>query len=457
MLKNKYLIFLIIVLAFSCDFIKKNKKSYFSGKIIKKTNDKISLLKDQVILKESYVSKEGIFYMSLDSIKDGLYNFKHLPEFQYLIIENGDSLVLRLNAVDFDESLVFTGIGSPKNNYLIDIFLNHENEERFIKSLMMKKPLPFRKSIDSLLDLKISKFKKFKKNNKLNYTSIMIMEHAIKLPLYSNIEAYISGIKQNNVIKNINNNFYDYRDEIDFNIQELSNFKPYLDYIILRTNNQSGIDLNSLSNLYLQFNLDRINFVNSSISNPVIKSQILRYIAFEYLLKENILINIDTFLYEFLKISVNKKNNIEIKQLYENISLLQKGNHIPEIELITVIKENIFINNIYSNKPVIYVFWSYDQNSHQIGLFNKINEFLNTNKKYNFHCININSDVEKWREYLGFIQKNKNIKHFIANDFSIMSKKMVLNNLNKIIITDSKGKIRSISNISSLKSFYLGD
>ena len=34
---------------------------------------------------------------------------------------------------------------------------------------------------------------------------------------------------------------------------------------------------------------------------------------------------------------------------------------------------------------------------------------------------------------------------------------MVLNNLNKIIITDSKGKIRSISNISSLKSFYLGD
>ena len=163
MLKNKYLIFLIIVLAFSCDFIKKNKKSYFSGKIIKKTNDKISLLKDQVILKESYVSKEGIFYMSLDSIKDGLYNFKHLPEFQYLIIENGDSLVLRLNAVDFDESLVFTGIGSPKNNYLIDIFLNHENEERFIKSLMMKKPLPFRKSIDSLIDLKISKFKKFKK------------------------------------------------------------------------------------------------------------------------------------------------------------------------------------------------------------------------------------------------------------------------------------------------------
>ena len=70
----------------------------------------------------------------------------------------------------------------------------------------MKKPLTFRKSIDSLLDLKNSKFKKFKKNNKLNYTSIMIMEHAIKLPLYSNIEAYISGKKQNNVIKNINNN-----------------------------------------------------------------------------------------------------------------------------------------------------------------------------------------------------------------------------------------------------------
>lgn len=454
MLKHKYLIFLIIILAFSCDSVKKNKKSYFSGKIIKKTNDKISLLKDQVILKESYVSQDGTFYMGLDSIKDGLYNFKHLPEFQYLIIENGDSLVLRLNSVDFDESLVFTGTGSPKNNYLIDIFLNHENEERFMKSLMLKKPLPFRNSIDSLLDLKNSRFKKFKQNNKLNYTTIMIMEYAIKLPLYSKIEVYVSANKQSNVIKNINNDFYDYRKEIDFNVQELSNFKPYLDYIILRTNNQSGIDLNSLSNLNLQFNLDRINFVNSLISNPIIKSQILRYIAFEYLLKENRLINIDTFLYTFLKISINKKTNIEIKQLYENISLLQNGNYIPKIELTTENKEIIFSSNIYSEKPIVYVFWSYDQYSHQIGLFTKIHEFLNTNKKYNFHCININSNKKKWKEYLVLIKKNKNIKHFIANDFSIMSKKMVLNNLNKIIITDSKGKISSISDISSLKSLY---
>ena len=454
MLKHKYLIFLIIILAFSCDSVKKNKKSYFSGKIIKKTNDKISLLKDQVILKESYVSQDGTFYMGLDSIKDGLYNFKHLPEFQYLIIENGDSLVLRLNSVDFDESLVFTGTGSPKNNYLIDIFLNHENEERFMKSLMLKKPLPFRNSIDSLLDLKNSRFKKFKQNNKLNYTTIMIMEYAIKLPLYSKIEVYVSANKQSNVIKNINNDFYDYRKEIDFNVQELSNFKPYLDYIILRTNNQSGIDLNSLSNLNLQFNLDRINFVNSLISNPIIKSQILRYIAFEYLLKENRLINIDTFLYTFLKISINKKTNIEIKQLYENISLLQNGNYIPKIELTTENKEIIFSSNIYSEKPIVYVFWSYDQYSHQIGLFTKIHEFLNTNKKYNFYCININSNKKKWKEYLVLIKKNKNIKHFIANDFSIMSKKMVLNNLNKIIITDSKGKISSISDISSLKSFH---
>jgi len=41
----------------------------------------------------------GIFSSSIDNLSNGLYNFVHLPEFQYLIIEKGDSLVLRLNSL----------------------------------------------------------------------------------------------------------------------------------------------------------------------------------------------------------------------------------------------------------------------------------------------------------------------------------------------------------------------
>jgi len=240
-------------------------------------------------------------------------------------------------------------------------------------------------------------------------------------------------------------------------MEELSHFKPYLDYIILRTINESGTDYNSYSNLDLQFNLDRIKFVDLAISNPVVKSTILRYIAFEYLLKENILIDIDTFLNTFLEISEDNKTNIEIEQLYFNITALQVGNTIPDIKIINNNYKTISNRDFNSDKPIIYVFWSYEQNSHQLSLFNRIFKILNKNKNYNFLCININSDKSKWTESLKMIRKRDNIKHFMATDFTSMSKKMILNNLNKVILTDQVGKIISISDIMKLEKSILLD
>ena len=52
-------------------------------------------------------------------------------------------------------------------------------------------------------------------------------------------------------------------------------------------------------------------------------------------------------------------------------------------------------------------------------------------KKFNFYSININDDNTQWIQYLENINKNKNITHFRSTDFNKMSKKMVLNNLNK--------------------------
>ena len=451
-MKKKNLICLMFILLSSCNF-NNNKVSYFTGKIIKKTTDKISILKDEYILNETLISNDGVFFMSLDSIKDGLYNFKHLPEFQYVLFENGDSLVLRLNALDFDESLVFNGKGSSKNNFLIDIFLSHENEENYLNSNFRENPYNFKNIIDSLLNIKQLQFEDFKKLKKSNKTSELIIEHAIKLPLYLKLEAYLSGLKTKEELNMSSENFYNFRSDINLNIEELSNFKPYLDYIILRTNNESRIDFNSFSNLDLEFNLDRIKFVNTTIINPVLKSKILRYIAFEYLLKEDILIDIETFLNMFLEISVDQKTNLEIKQLYSNISFLQKDKYLPEIELTNTYGKSKNITDFISNKPIIYIFWSYELNSHKITLFDKVFDFIKSNNKYNFHCININSSKIKWRESLSFIKKNNNIKHFIANDFNNMSKKMILNNLNKTIKTDRKGKIISISSINNLNKF----
>jgi hypothetical protein len=49
------------------------------------------------------------FLKNLKNIQPGIYRIEHIPENQYIIIENGDSLWIRVNVEDFKESLTFSG------------------------------------------------------------------------------------------------------------------------------------------------------------------------------------------------------------------------------------------------------------------------------------------------------------------------------------------------------------
>ena len=443
-MKKIFLTFIILLISCSNE-----QDTYIGGKILKKNNNEIFIRKDENLIKKININEAGIFFSKLDSVDDGLYNFFHLPEFQYLILEKGDSLILRLNVLDFDESLVFTGKGSSKNNYLIDIFLKHEEEEIFIKSKSNLKEKEFKKITDSLLKNKTDEYVRFIKNNSTTKTTKLILKHAIKLPVYSSLETYISNLELNLNSSEI----YDFRNDIDLNIGSLSNFKPYLDYIISRIFNESSQFQNKKNISKLDYNLNRIDFVKKNIFQAIIRSKILRYIAYEYLLEESNLVNIDTFLNKFLETSKNEKTNAEINQLFSNIISLQSGNIIPEIELID--KNNSIIKTTgFDNKnPVIFVFWSYEQNSHQIGLFKRINRILDYNKNYDFHAININTDNGKWKNIINKYKNRTHLNHFRSVNFENMSKKMILNNLNKVIITNKKGEINKILTINELETY----
>lgn len=443
MLKIKILILCIVFL--SCN---SEKQTYFNGKIIKPTNKEIILLKDELIIKKIPIDDNGIFNSSIEIINDGLYNFIHLPEFQYLIINKGDSLSLRLNSLDFDESLVFSGVGSEKNNFLIDIFLDHENEESFIRSNYNIPGIEFYEIIDSILNYKTLKFKKFTSNVKLNKTSSLIIENAIKLPLLSHIERYLF---KNKAQYDLNFNlFNNYRKNINFNNESLSHFKPFLDYIVLRSINES-FNVEEGYDYSLKFNLNRLNFITSNIDNTVIKNKLFRFIAYEYLLEEKLLTNIDIFIYELEKSQLNKETRDEIKELYKNIVNLQINKEIPELNLIQRDRSVKNIREIKNSKNV-FLFWSYDQNSHQLNLFNKVNKLSKKHLDFNFYLININEDFNQWILNISKENSGSNVINMKSENFKNMSKKMVLTNLNKVITTNNN-KITGIINITDLEEF----
>jgi len=127
---KKYLVYILplsFIVLTSCEksFEQDNFEAYFGGEIINPQNNFVLFLKNDKVVDTIFLDKNNRFLHKFDSLAPGLYTFKHLPEYQYIYFDKNDSLMIRLNSLDFDNSLAFCGRGEEKNNFLIDSYLKN--------------------------------------------------------------------------------------------------------------------------------------------------------------------------------------------------------------------------------------------------------------------------------------------------------------------------------------------
>ena len=305
-------ILLILLLFFSC---KSDNTTVFSGKILNNTSDSISIYKDNNMIYESVVDVDGFFNITIDTITSGLYTFYHEPEFQYIIIDENDNLQIRLNTLDFDESLVYTGKGSSKNNFLMDVFLRSENDELEINSKLDLAFDTFKNLVDSLYNKQMNSFKLFKENNILSNSSKEIINTAILYPYISKFHSYII---RNNIEEEIQKDlFINYQNEISYDLDALAYFKPYIDFLYLHIYNNVKIKKDYENSL--DFNIQRLSYTDKIIKSKVVKSRVLRFHAFGFILQRQDDLKNKTFLKAFFEISKDKKVNEEINNLYNEL------------------------------------------------------------------------------------------------------------------------------------------
>jgi len=305
-------ILLILLLFFSC---KSDNTTVFSGKILNNTSDFISIYKDNNMIYESVVDVDGLFNITIDTITSGLYTFYHEPEFQYIIIDENDNLQIRLNTLDFDESLVYTGKGSSKNNFLMDVFLRSENDELDINSKLDLAFDTFKNLVDSLYNKQMNSFKLFKENNILSNSSKEIINTAILYPYISKFHSYII---RNNIEEEIQKDlFINYQNEISYDLDALAYFKPYIDFLYLHIYNNVKIKKDYENSL--DFNIQRLLYTDKIIKSKLVKSRVLRFHAFGFILQRQDDVKNKTFLKAFFEISKDKKVNEEINNLYNEL------------------------------------------------------------------------------------------------------------------------------------------
>ena len=99
------LLFFLFLISCNKDFKKDDYRAYFGGEVINPTNRYIYFSKDGVVIDTIPLQKNNTFFVEFDSLAPGMYTFMHEPEYQYVFFDKNDSIMVRLNSINFDESI----------------------------------------------------------------------------------------------------------------------------------------------------------------------------------------------------------------------------------------------------------------------------------------------------------------------------------------------------------------
>lgn len=111
----------LIAIAFVCSFgsfgqAKKYVK--FEADIANRNSDTIYIKNNNKFSKKLVVNSKGVFMDTLN-VKDGSYYMNDGSESTELYLKNGYNLKMKMDAKEFDESIVYTGKGEAENNVLV--------------------------------------------------------------------------------------------------------------------------------------------------------------------------------------------------------------------------------------------------------------------------------------------------------------------------------------------------
>lgn len=420
----------------------------------------VVLTKDKVIIDTVKLDSKNRFLYKVNNLNPGFYTFRHGGEFQNMLLEPKDSLLLRLNTLEFDESLVFSGIGNKKNNYFIDCFLDHEKQEKYIFKICQLKPENYLKHIDSLNEIKIKKLEKFNKRNKPTELFNKIAKANINFDYYTNKEVYPFihyGRNKKAILESLPEDFYDYRKNIDYND---TFFSKYQNYNVFLRKNISNISLNihyshsddkNFKRKSLCYNLDKLNLIDSLVTNTSIKDDLLYYFTMDYVSKNQDIEDNKTVLKSYLAKSKDDKGKEVIERIIASIDRLKTGKKLPDFNVLDYGENNYNVASLINNNTVI-TFWSQSYYKHFKDSHKRIKELQKKYPEINFVRINTdNFSATRSKKLL------KNHNYSFKNEYTLenpLSAKetLAIYPVTKTFIVDKNNNIvSSNSNLFSLR------
>ncbi len=442
----KYIIStILLILIFGCKTTEKdNSEIYFGGEIINPKSTYVLFLKDNKVIDTLPLDKNNRFFNKYKSLKEGLYTFIHGNEFQYIYLEPTDSVLVRLNTWDFDESLVYSGKGSDKNEFLINLFLQNGKEEKEMYKYFSLSEANFQKKIDSLLNNRLAIYNDFSTTQThISEDFKKLTATAINFPLYRLKEIYPYFYKRAhnlNEFPKISANFYNFRNDIDLNEKSLVSFYPYQNYIISYLYNLS-YQLQEKDSTKNNITANILNATIKHVKSESFKNTLLKKIIINDFFKSKSTCSINNkALGIFLENCSNPSFIKQVKSLVNDSEFVSNGKPLHNFEIVSTNNVKTTINNVIKGANTVIYFWSTDFMSSDY-LVNRIKYLENKYPNILFIGINMRPSLEniKTEPHLKLLDATKQFK--LTKDsyaYNYLTSKYP-----RIIIVNNKGIVKN--------------
>ncbi|QIE58777.1 hypothetical protein G5B37_04135 [Rasiella rasia] len=443
---KKILILLVTILMVSCNDSKDvgHEFTTFGGEIVNPKGKTIIIFKDDAVVDTLTLSEDNTFQYTFKNPKAGLYSFQH-NEFQMFYLEPGDSLRLRVNTMDFDESLHYSGRGSKENNLLMELFLQNEKDIKTLGAFYMLEPTQFQEKLDSLNKRNKSKYDAFIAKHKPSEGFKSVAQSNCKYNHYIKKELYTSVLNKNEervATAVFPKNFYEYRENIDFNNSSLRTYYPYYRFLNIYFDNitypsyakEGGQNNRSFKHVY-----KKVALIDSLVPNDSLKHKLIVRNVRRYLLSAKNVENERKMVAFFKKHVDNPKAQEEIDALAEATMKLTPGQTLPNILLLNTGNATEGLHAILKKDAVLY-FWSLESVKHFKDIHSKAAELASKYPEYQFVGINTDTHFKKWLKAVkasGYNQANE----YQFEDIETAEKKLLLNSHNKALIITKTGEI----------------
>lgn len=421
--------------------------AYFGGEVINPSSKYVIFLKNNEVIDTLLLDEKNRFFKRFDSLQPGLYTFKHDPEYQYIYFDKNDSLMVRINALEFDESLVFCGKGDEKNNFLIELYLKNTQDHKNSFEAFDLNTKEFIKYIDSSHQTRFQFYEDKKEELAWSDGFDKVANASLNYYLYAKKEIYpmMHNLRTGYDIHDLlPTNFYDHRQKIKFNDEDLMHYSSFVRYLSHMLSNVSFEQVAHKTHLNenekaIEMAIIKLNIADTLFKSEFIRNNILDQITFNYLLEDQNVNNTERFLKRYRELSTNEDKKSEIAKIVSATKNLKPGSNLPNLTLINHDGTEIESSELLNKKSVIF-FWTENSERHLSSIHKKAKKYKEEFPDYQFIAINIDTSHDDWREHLKKYKSNS-ILYLKMKDFELLKEKWVITKLHRTIILDDTGKI----------------